>query len=112
MNSITTVDLLQMETNSSSINLLARSKKLPPPPLCLPATNTMTDEEKILNSNQQRERKKSSNNCCLLSSLEDCPHKSVTYVWKTNFRNSFLSIKSGVFSFCYYRFFPLVNVQK
>ncbi|CAF0764716.1 unnamed protein product [Adineta steineri] len=80
INNIITIELLQMETNSSSANLLSRSKKLPPPPLCLPATNTMTDEEKILNSNQQRERKKSSNNCCLSSSSEDCPHKSITYI--------------------------------
>ncbi|CAF2542356.1 unnamed protein product [Rotaria sp. Silwood2] len=70
---MTTIHLLQMETNSS-----ARSKKLPPPPLSLPATNT-TDEEKFLNSNQKREQKKSTNNCCLSSSSEDCPHKSIPF---------------------------------
>ncbi|CAF3554016.1 unnamed protein product [Rotaria sp. Silwood1] len=81
---MTSVDLQQMEINSS-----ARSKKLLPPPLRLPETNT-TDEEKFLNSNQKREQKKSTNNCCLSSSSEDCPHQSIPFILPASQRSQIL----------------------
>jgi hypothetical protein len=87
MRSGATVDLQQMETNSSSTSLVARSKKPPPPPLCLPAINIPTEEEKTISFNQQREQKKISNHCCLSSMSEDCSHNSIAYVSE---RHSFL----------------------
>jgi hypothetical protein len=105
MNRVRIVDLHRSEPNSSSINLLARSKKLPPPPLTLPGPNTTTDEKTTSNSNEHHEQKKPTNNCCLSSSSKDCPHKPVPYVNK-NF--VFLLTKNH----CFDRLFLSLNVHK